>query len=153
MSNRIFDYAKRLISYDSDVNMVKRVNNLDVKQPDLALLDLIFGIDPTTGLPVGDLSVYLGDKANPEVKFFIESQLLQERKDINGVSNLATEVTNQFKTLTDDDIVKFTRNHNESREEYANRLRLYFADERAKRAQEKKDAEFKRLVEQVNGKS
>lgn len=91
----------------------------------------------------------MGDNANPEVKLFIQQNLLNENPNINGLDNLPTEVTNKFKSLSDDDIAKFSRNNNESREEYAYRLRAYFAAERAKRAKDAADREYNKLVERV----
>lgn len=127
-----------------------RIVDEDVNDPNQALLDMIFAVDESTGLPQGDLSVFLGDKANPEIRNFIQSQLLQERSDVHGLSGLSTEVTNKFRELPDDDIAFFSRNHNESRQEYADRLRLYFAQEREKRSRAKKQAQIDKML---NGES
>lgn len=143
--NKIVEYAKRF-NVPPCMELHYKNNIEDVKEPNQALLDLIFGVDPSTGLPVGDLSYYLGEKANPEVKLFIESQLLREIPSQDGLSNLPTDVTNKFKSLSDDDVAFFTRNHDESPEEYGNRLKVYFAQEREKRASEKRQRIIDRLI-------
>ena len=143
--NKIFLFSQRLVC-PSMVQCCPCVDSEDVHDPNQALLDLIFGINPATGLPEGDLSVYLGDKANPEIRNFIESQLLKERSDVHGLSGLSTEVTNKFRDLSDDDVAFFSRNHGESRQEYADRLRLYFAEERERRARSKKQAKIDKLL-------
>lgn len=51
--------------------------------------------------------------------------------------------------LSDDDIALFSRNHNESREDYAHRLQLYFANERLDRAKKAKEREYNALVEKL----
>lgn len=39
--------------------------------------EVIYAPNPVTGLPDGDVSLYLNDKTAPEVKMFIEQKLLQ----------------------------------------------------------------------------
>ena len=91
------------------------------------------------------LYIYLGDKANPEVKSFIELNLLHENNS-DGMS-LPTDVTNKLReTITDDDIAYFSRGKEESREEYADRLRLYFQKERDIRKQQRRIKEIERLT-------
>lgn len=121
----------------------------DVKSKKEELFDMIFSADPVTGVPQGDLAIYLGDKANPEIKAFIQNELLSERDDLADGVRMPDEVLNKFKSLSDDDVALFSRNHNESREEYANRLRLYFAKERADRAAKVKQKEYDDLVERL----
>lgn len=121
----------------------------DVKSKKEELFDFIFSADPVTGVPQGDLAIYLGDKANPEIKAFIQNELMSERSDSSDGMNLPDEVINKFRSLSDDDVALFSRNHNESREEYANRLRLYFAKERADRVAKAKQREYDSLVEKL----
>ena len=42
------------------------------------LLDVIYACDPITNLPSGDFIMYLGKDTSPEVRQFIQSQLLTE---------------------------------------------------------------------------
>ena len=144
--NNLFLFASRLTPpCDGVVGDVIYKDDSDVKESNEALLDYIFGLDPNTKLPTGDLSVYLGDKANPEIKAFIQSQLLIDSTE-SGSSHFPTEVTNQFKNISDDDIANFSRNHGESREEYGDRLRLYFLQERKARLDRQHQAEMDKLL-------
>ena len=147
--NKILGYSSRLHRVFDSVPMKEHKSIIDVNEPNQALLDLIFQSDPVTGLPVGDLSVFMGEKTNPEVKMFIESQLLHERIDSESAMNLPTDVTNKFRELSDDDVALFSRNHNESREDYARRLQLYFANERLERVKKAKEREYNALVEKL----
>ena len=131
----------------------EREHSFDVKGVDNDLLHYIYGSDPNTGCPTGDLSIYLGEKANPEIKRYIEMNLLNENAD-TGVLSLSTEQTNALrKVINDDDIAFFSRNHDETKDEYALRIRNYLEDEKARRAKYKADKEYKDLVNRIaNGK-
>lgn len=48
------------------------------KKPGDSLLSIIYAPDVRTGLPTGDLSYYVSDKANPQVKQFILDNLLRD---------------------------------------------------------------------------
>lgn len=134
--NKIIDFAKRSTPLTGHIvgNSPKEVE--DVINSNEQLLNYIYGVDPVTCLPSGDLAVYLGDKANPEIKYFIETNLLNPVGDVKGLSNLPTEVTNHFKQISDDDIAFFSRSHSESREEYADRIKMFFLEEKKRRRQE-----------------
>lgn len=119
---------------DEQVDVVKSID---------PIFKYIYGTDPVTGHPIGDLSVYLGDDANPEIRNFIERQLMQLRNDVHSDTSMPTEVVNKFRTLSDDDVARFSRNHDETRDEYADRLRAYFAEERVRRFKEAKDKKLK----------
>lgn len=123
--------------------------NSDVIEPNQQLLDLIFGVDEVTGLPVGDLSYYLGENTNPEVKRFIELNLLSENAD-SGSLSLPTDVMNKMReTITDDDIARFSRCKDESKEDYACRINDFFNQERLRRAEEQRHKEFRKRVDNV----
>lgn len=120
----------------------------DVKDPNQELLDYIYGVDPVTGLPTGDLAIYLGDKANPEIKAFIEANLLRPRNDSDSNLSLPQDVLNKFKgTISDDDIVQFSRNHDEDNEQYAVRMRNYFDSVRAQNELEKRKRQLKKIID------
>lgn len=106
---------------------------VQVEKPDVnkSLLDLIYGADPNTGLPVGDIAMYLSDKTNPQVRQFIELNLMHENSDGKSQLSIPQDVLNSMKkTVTDDDIAYFSRGGDESREQYAVRMRKYFDDQR-----------------------
>ena len=107
----------------------------DVKKKDSQLLNYIYSVNPVTGLPQGDLAVYLGDKANPQIRAFIEMNLLQETENSKSGFKMPDEVINKFREhISDDDIAAFSRNHGETKEEYADRMKLYMLQEKQKRA-------------------
>lgn len=147
--NAIFNYARRFDSPGKDIPLKDFVRKCETIDPSQALLDMIFAPDPVSGLPSGDLSVFLGDKANPEVKMFIQNQLMHENAESKSSVNIPDDVRNKFRSLSDDDVALFSRNFNESREEYADRLRLYFVKERADRAAKAKQKEYDDLVEKL----
>lgn len=95
----------------------------DVLTPADQLLDMIYTRDPNTGLPVGDLSFYFNKDSNAEVKNFIEKNLLLDVSDHSKGLDFSTEQMNSLsKHITDDDIVFFSRSHDETREQYASRV-------------------------------
>lgn len=137
MDNKLFNFSKRLIPQVGAESVPAPVNESDVISSDSQLLDYIYGLDPVSQLPCGDLAIYLGDKANPEIRNFIEMNLLQERMDIKSNMSIPQDVLNKMReVVTDDDIATFTRNHGESKEEYADRLKLYFLKEKEHRRQQ-----------------
>lgn len=102
--------------------------NVDVHNP---LLDLIFAKDER-GCHVGDVSQFLGDKTNPQVKEFIQSQLMIQNPDEQGLSMNHDLINKMRGVINDDDIARFSRNHGESPEQYAMRIGSFFSEEKAK---------------------
>lgn len=151
MVNKLFAFSDRLSPQENLIPSVEIGEKPDVLHSDSQLLDYIYSVDPVTSLPSGDLAIYLGDKANPEIRNFIEMNLLQENIDGKSPLSLPDDVINKMKgVITDDDVAFFTRNHNESREEYADRLKLYFLKEKDKRRQEGKLKEIEGLLKKSN---
>lgn len=77
-----------------------------------ALLKTIYQIG-SDGYPIGDLAIYAGKNASPEVRKFILDNLM---KDVSGMANPASM------NLSDDEIATLTRGSNESMADYAARL-------------------------------
>lgn len=99
------------------------------------LLNLIFAKDER-GCFVGDVSQFMSDKTNPEVKLFIQQQLMNPNSSEKGLS-LNTEQVNKLREIiSDDDVARFSRNHGESPEQYALRLGKFFSEEKAKNVAE-----------------
>lgn len=73
----------------------------------------IFSVDPVSGLPKGDIQYYLSKDGNPDVKRWIENNLLTPRV----VSGQSTP-----EGVTDDMIVEMSRQSGESVEDYSSRL-------------------------------
>lgn len=97
------------------------------------LLNLIFAKDER-GCHVGDISQFMSDKTNPEVKLFIQQQLMNSNSSEKGLSLNTEQVNKLRKVISDDDIARFSRNHGESPEQYAMRIGKFFSDEKAKNA-------------------
>lgn len=148
--SRIQDYNRAIhvddLEYIDDVVIIDK--QADVVDANKVLFDYIFGVDEVTGMPVGDLSVYMGDKANPEIKAFIQANLLQPMSTQKGSLGLSTDIVNKFKgKITDDDIAAFSRNHNEDNEQYALRMRNYFADVRKQNEFEREKRQLKKILD------
>lgn len=121
----------------------------DVVQKHQQLFDMIFSVNPVTGFPNGDLACYLGENTNPEIKIFIESQLLKEIPVDSGLS-IPQDVLNQMNSkITDDDIAKFSRNHGETADDYAKRMSDYFERQRLENRVRKDTERLKRLMDET----
>ena len=77
-----------------------------------AVLDEIFSVDPISGFPKGDIQYYLSSEGNPQVKQWLENNLLAPR--MNSSKNP--------EGVTDDMIAEFSKKKNESASAYAERL-------------------------------
>lgn len=77
----------------------------------------VFAVNPDTGLPKGDLSYYLSPNANPEIRLWLENNLLRPRMKSSGTS---------LEGVTDDMINEFARSADESREDYVSRIRSIY---------------------------
>lgn len=149
--NRIILYGNRFCSVDTTKREYVGVESDDVS-PDDALLDLIYTSDPVSGLPVGDLAIFMNEKANPEVRAFIQDKLLRENPNISR-ADVSNEVYNKFRTvLTDDDIQYFSRNHGESNEEFADRIKLYLHNEKEKVRTRKEQLKLKKALDDASKK-
>lgn len=150
MKNKLFLFAQRL---NPVFTPAKELQVREPEQPEInkdvqSLLNYIFGVDPNSGLPVGDLAIYLGKKCNPQVRDFIERNLMLENAQSSASFNMPTDVVNKFRSvINDDDIAFFSRNHGESREEYSDRLRLYFNDQKKLRSEQRKQASLKKALQ------
>ena len=95
------------------------VEFVEDKLPDLTqgklqeVLDEIFSVDPISGFPRGDIQYFLSKDGNPQVKAWLESNLLQPRAQRNGTS---------IDGVTDELIAEFAKNPNEDFESYATRI-------------------------------
>ena len=109
-----FDYARRITEKDFEPRVREKEVVEKAESPQDSLLSIVYGIDERTGLPTGDLSYLVSDKANPQVKEFILSNLM---KDVSSAQNVAAKYN-----LSDDDILALSRNTGESVQAYADRL-------------------------------
>ena len=109
-----YDFARRLSDDFKSRCLVEKLPVEDKNNPSDAILKLVYAPDERTGLPTGDLTYLVSDKANPQVKEFIKTQLLM---DTSAARNVSAKYN-----LSDDDILALTRNADESIENYAMRL-------------------------------
>ena len=79
----------------------------------------IFSVDPISGFPKGDIQYYLSKDGNPDVKRWIENNLLTPRV----VSGQSTP-----EGVTDDMIAEMSRQSGESVEDYSSRLQSIYAE-------------------------
>lgn len=77
------------------------------------VLDEIFSVDPVTGNPRGDIQYFLSKDGNPQVKAWLETNLLAPRRSQSGYDS---------KQFDDDIIAEFGRNDGESVKDYSARL-------------------------------
>lgn len=103
---------------------IKDEKQEDVRPPYEELLDMIYSIDPRSGMPKGDLAVFMNGDANPEIRDFIQKNLMMEMPISEGQGLVMNDaLRNSFtKNITDDDIAEFSRNANETSDEYAKRI-------------------------------
>lgn len=87
--------------------------NVDVKvDASEQILDVIFGVNPFSGLPENDVALYLSDKVDPAIKEFIASQLLQPNPEVKGVPDEQADI-----------LFDLIRQPEESQTDYAVRVR------------------------------
>lgn len=115
LGNRGFGYPefKPLMSQEFKPSKIQKKKSSTKSSKD-SLLDTIFGLDPITRLPSGDLTVYMSENTSPEVREFIKSQLLSDMSSKN--ENISID------GLSDDDIIAFSRNSGESSSSYRDRI-------------------------------
>lgn len=77
------------------------------------VLKEIFTVDPRSGLPRGDIQYFLSKDGNPQVKAWLETNLLQPRV-ANGMADPAK--------VSDDLIVEMSRRSDETTDSYAARI-------------------------------
>lgn len=146
--NRIFNYnSGRFISRPIEFERVEIDSVPDTPEPAHQLLDMIYSRDPVTGLPCGDLAIFLNDKANPEVKAFIEQSLMKDITNQGDALSIPQDVLNEAKrVIGDDDIAFFGRAHGETPEEFASRMNKYFDCQRVRVAELQKFEQLKKVM-------
>ena len=91
----------------------------DIMQTSLKeVLDEIFAVDPISGFPKGDIQYYLSSEGNPQVKQWLENNLLKPRMSAGS----------SLEDITDDLRVEFSRSANESVSDYQVRLMKIYDD-------------------------
>lgn len=90
---------------------------------DKSLFDEVFSVDPDSKLPVGDLAMFVNENTHPDIKRFIELNLLKPY-------DVKSDSSGDFSSLSDDDIVEFTRGVDESIISYRDRILNVIRNER-----------------------
>lgn len=85
------------------------------------LLDVIYAVNPDTGLPQGDVAFYLSKNCSPELRQFINENLMRPIQPLEGLP-----------ADKQDELFDYIRNANESRYEYAARVTKLQRDKVAK---------------------
>lgn len=93
-----------------------------VRGKDEDILDLIYCLDPNTGLPTGAVDQFLSEKTNEQVRQYIEQVIFKEIPRDEYPANLREEILN----LDSEFIAKTSRNRFEPRDEYETRVKSYF---------------------------
>lgn len=98
-----FGYSNKPLDpdYEVDESQLKKV------------LDEIFSVDPVSGFPKGDIHYYMSTNGNPQVKQWLENNLLKPRMKNTGSS---------LQDVTDDMIVEMSRYQGETIDDYSSRL-------------------------------
>ena len=85
------------------------------------IINMIFSVDPDTLLITSDITHYLGNKTAPEVKQFIQSELMRESSEKSPIS-LPTDSLEQYRNIPDDLRVELMRGEFETVEDYQERI-------------------------------
>lgn len=104
------------------------------------ILDMIYSIDPDTLLITGDVSLYLGEQTAPEVRQFIQNQLMRDNTQSSNL-HLSTSQVEEMRNISDDLRVQLMRGDTESVEDYEERITRFLTEERNKIADERKRKE------------
>lgn len=83
------------------------------------MLKEIFQVDPISGFPRGDIQYYLSSDGNPQIKQWLENNLLKPRMILTGSS---------IDGVTDDMIAEFSPMKGESVDSYRSRLMSIYDD-------------------------
>ena len=109
------------------------VVNFDVADPVLSdfvpednqLLDVIYAPDPETGLPKGDISLFMSDRTSPEIRAFISQSIHSDLPDSPRVPDGV-------------DVTRYMREKGEDRNQYLSRLQKTLQEDIAKEKLSKK---------------
>ena len=82
------------------------------------VLEEIFAVDPVTGFPRGDIQYYLSSSGNPQVKQWLENNILKPRMSANST----------MQGLSDDLIAEMSQRKDESLDDYTVRVRGIYDD-------------------------
>lgn len=102
------------------------------------VLKEVYSVDPQTGLPRGDIQYFLSPNANPQVKAWLQDNLLKPRAKQQGSS---------IEGVTDDMLVEYSRKFGESVNAYRQRMQDIYCKSVADIEQYKRDIEYIKSVQ------
>lgn len=123
----------------------------DIVKKEDDILDLIFTVDPLTGYPTGDISMYMSDKTSAEVREFISQNLMRKIDDDGSVLDLPSDVREKFRELPDDLITELSRDRFESVESYEERINNFLKSERDSYISERKKDDTRKFFDKYFG--
>lgn len=102
---------------NSDVVIADEPEIIDSFNPDMnkSLFDIVFSVNPLTGLPVGDVAMFMNENTSPDIRRFIELNL-------HSPVNIDGDASGDLAGLSDDDIVTYMREPGESLSDYRSRM-------------------------------
>lgn len=103
-----------------------------------SLLNLIFGVNPETGLPSSDVGRFINKKLAPEVLQFIKDNLMQ---DISSSKPAGVPAG-----VDDEVVLNLTRDSRETRSQYIERVQKFMFDEKTSIAEARQKIEQQREV-------
>lgn len=118
-----FSMSRNLVDCDYPEIQAPVESVVECSDMNQSLFDIVFAVDPRTKLPSGDIAMLMSDQCHPDVRRFIELNL-------HSPVSLDGDSSGQFSTLSDDDIVEFTRGHNETIASYRDRIFSFLNSQR-----------------------
>lgn len=106
-----------LVDHSEDLIIESEVAKKDNSSADDVLLKVIYALDPVTFLPTGDLQVFMSEDASPEVRDYIQRNLMA-----------ATGTKPTDSGLSVDEMHALSRHAGESRDAYISRMNDYFVN-------------------------
>lgn len=134
LGNRVFGFreysALKDVEEIEDKSSRRKPENVESNSQ---ILDLIYAVNPRTKLPDGDIAMFMSENTSPEVAQFIKANLMNPID--TGSDNGA------YDGLDDDTIARYTRNFNESVQDYKKRMYDVVVADYNQRKQQKINAE------------
>lgn len=117
---------EKIRNLNKDRKIIEIPSVFDDDNPEKQILGLIFAPSPLTGMPMSDISVYLSEKTNPQVRDYVQRFLMSELPKVSTMTKdedaaLDSVISNRVQSMADwrevqKDLVKVAEL---SKEEYA----------------------------------
>lgn len=117
---------EKIRALNKDRKILEIPSVFDDDNPEKQILGLIFAPDPLTGMPMSDISLYLSEKTNPQVRDYVQRFLMSELPKVSTMTKdedaaLDSVISNRVQSMADwrevqKDLIKVA---DLSKEEYA----------------------------------